>query len=62
MHNLKEIAITSKINEGYPELIPNINAFETEYDKSTGYHKTTLLMSISYCTLITLAKAVRECG
>jgi serine/threonine protein kinase len=38
MQNLKEIAVTSKINEKYPELIPRLNAFDTYYDKSTGYH------------------------
>ncbi len=55
---MKEIAITSKINEKYPELIPRLNAFDTEYEKSTGYHKTKILMEISYCTLSTLSKAM----
>ena len=58
---MKEIAITSKINEEYPELIPRLNAFDTEYDKSTGYHKTKILMEISYCTLSTLSKAIKQC-
>ena len=61
IHNLKEIALTSKINEACPDLIPKINAYDTYYDPYTGYHKTKILMEISYCTLSTLAKAVREC-
>ena len=62
IHNLREIALTSKINEESPNLIPKINAYDTYYDISTGFHKTKILMEISYCTLDTLAKAVRKCG
>ena len=60
--NLKEIALTSKINDACPDLIPKINAYDTQFDRDTGYHKTKILMEISYCTLSTLAKAVSECG
>lgn len=62
MHNLREIEIISKISSYYKDLIPRINAYDTYYDKATGYHKTKILMDISYCTLGTLAKAKYKVG
>lgn len=57
MHNLKEIAIISKINEHFANLMPQINAYDTYHDRGSGFHKTKILMDITYCTFTTLAKA-----
>ena len=54
--------MTSKINDACPDLIPKINAYDTYYDEYAGYHKTKILMQISYCTLSTLAKAYIDSG
>ena len=54
---LKEITMTSKITEKYPEIIQQILAYECKVDYEQG-DVTNILMEISYCTLTTLSKAI----
>ena len=49
--------MTSKISDSYPEIVPQILAYECRVDYEQG-DVTNILMEISYCTLTTLSKAI----